>query len=232
MDKSFVQFSQMSLLINSTKVKKFFVIAGGRKPDAKWLKQATNYEEIWCADAGLDYCLDLKKKPKRVYGDFDSCSSSLQELLQEGTIAVHAFARKKDNTDLQLLLNDIPHNSQVIITGVWGGRFDHLYANIYSLAASKKEKNLNVILADHKEIMTMLLPGEEIACDFKQQPVAISLLPLAETNNVSISGVKWPLENKILLQDNPYAISNEMDSSKVNISVHTGLIGCYFNFIE
>lgn len=48
-------------------------------------------------------------------------------------------------------------------TGIWGGRFDHLYANIFSLLYHQKaKKDAAIILADHEEIMVLLGAGEKV----------------------------------------------------------------------
>ena len=53
----------------------------------------------------------------------------------------------------------------------------------------------------------------------------LSLIPLTETaDGVSISGVKYPLENAVLKREKNLGISNEFDSDTAEISVKKGLL--------
>lgn len=225
-----LDFPQMKIKFYQGYLNNLLVVAGGRKPLKKWLEKVSTDKIIWCADSGLDCCADLKTWPQRVYGDRDSFAENSLQLMVEHQIEEFVFPVAKDKTDLQLLLSDLPVNSSVIVTGVWGGRFDHLYSNVFSISAVKKSKKINLILADEREVMVILAAGEHINCDFLEKPFAVSLLPLEKNNNVSIKGVKWNLEYSPLFLDNPYAISNEILDKKLEIKVHAGLIGCYFYF--
>jgi thiamine pyrophosphokinase len=53
----------------------------------------------------------------------------------KATTLVKEFPVAKDHTDLQLLLAGIAAGPVVYLcSGVWGGRFDHLYSAVHSLA--------------------------------------------------------------------------------------------------
>ena len=53
----------------------------------------------------------------------------------------------------------------------------------------------------------------------------LSLIPLTETaEGVSISGVKYPLENAVLKRENNLGISNEFAADTAEISVKKGLL--------
>ena len=193
--------------------------AGGRKPDLKWFKVAAAGKKVYCADKGIEICLDAGMKPELLCGDADSEA-------QQQNIKTAMFNPAKDDTDLQILLTMMPQKAPLLITGIWGGRFDHLYSNVFSLLAYKQKSSVPVIMADETEVMVLLTSGESLEFTLQQDFTALSLLPLTDSN-VSISGVRWPLENALLLQNNPYAVSNEITADVVKVKCHGGCTGFY-----
>jgi len=227
-----LKLPQGILSLSKVKRERIVVVAGGRRPDAAWLKNAAAAQKIFCADRGIDYCYEAGILPDFLCGDKDSGCHENWLLAKNDGAEIKSFARDKDDTDLQLLLKEIPQESCILATGIWGGRFDHLYANIFSLLACKMKKDAAVILADHEEIMVLLSAGEKVTFSPVQKPTEISLLPLAAENMVSISGVKWPLNRAILTQNHPYAISNELIEKKVTADCESGCSGFYLKFMK
>ena len=214
------------------KKEKIVVVAGGRRPETAWLREVASAKRIFCADHGIDYCYEAGLLPNYLFGDKDSGSQENWLLAETAGTQNKIFSREKDDTDLQLLLKEIPQECCILATGIWGGRFDHLYANIFSLLACKTQKGATVILADHEEIMVLLGAGEKVTFTPGQKPTEISLLPLAAENKVSISGVKWPLTGARLTQNHPYAISNELIAEQVTANCELGCSGFYLKFIQ
>lgn len=219
---------QGNFILKNCAEKENFVIAaaGGRKPELSWFKKAVCGRKIYCADRGIETCFDAGFKPELLCGDADSAAPAYLQKAKDEKIKILLFNSDKDDTDLQLLLNNLPLKSNLLITGIWGGRFDHLYSNVFSLCSYKKRNNAAVIMADEQELMILLSEGESLefkaAADFK----ALSLIPL-ENSCVSLSGTKWPLEKAELLTSYPYAISNEITFEVVKMSCHSGFAGFY-----
>ena len=200
--------------------------AGGRKPDLNWFKNAVAGKKVYCADKGIEICLDAGMKPGLLCGDADSAGKDYLQLAQQQNIKTVQFNPAKDDTDLQLLLTMLPQKAPLLITGIWGGRFDHLYSNVFSLLAYKQKSGVPVIMADEAEVMVLLTSGESLEFTPQQDFTALSLLPLTDSK-VSISGVRWPLEKAPLLQNNPYAVSNEITADVVKVKCHGGWTGFY-----
>lgn len=230
MDFADIKIPQGSFKISPGHNKISLLVAGGRKPKNKWLQNIKAENYVYAVDKGLDYCLEAGFFPNELYGDRDSAKAENWLKAEKEVIVCKAFPPAKDDTDLQLLLKDLPGKQILIATGIWGGRADHLYANIFSLLAYKQEKKAQVVLADQQEVMILLETGEEASFIFKNKPLAISLLPFEDSNNVSITGVKWPLAKDILRKNKPYAISNELLDNIVTVGCHSGCIGFYINF--
>ncbi|MCD8198648.1 MAG: thiamine diphosphokinase [Phascolarctobacterium sp.] len=211
--------------------RKLFAVAGGRSPDKEWLCRAAGHKEIYCADKGAEYCLSAGIVPKKLYGDADSASKSIYaEVAAKGT-EVHCVDPEKNDTDLQLLLKNLPA-ANVVFTGVWGGRFDHLYSNVFSLLAYKKRRHAQVAMADEKETMFLLTAGETINIELRDlgKIEALSLIPLSDAE-VDLFGVFWPLNKAKLEMLYPYAISN-IPQEKVSCTCHEGAIGLYLCFVK
>lgn len=218
--------------INEQQVK-ILLIAGGRSPATVWLQKIAAGRIVYCADHGLDSCLHAGVKPNYILGDGDSANSANWSWAKSAGIPFAQFPTDKDLTDTQLALRLIaehyPH-AEIILTGAWGGRFDHLFSSVFSLSRMA-DKDVNLCVADEKETL-IYLKNADVSFKCMEIPLSISLLPLSNTcSGVSINGVKWPLDEVTLLQDNPYAVSNVLHSANefaVKVKVKEGLLGVYF----
>lgn len=212
-------------------VEDILLVAGGRAPRLSWLQQVAAGKALYCADRGADACLAAGLVPLELFGDCDSSTQTVYAKVAALGSKVHSFNPAKDDTDLQLLLQNLPAGD-IVATGIWGGRFDHLYSNIFSLLGAKKQRCCQVLLADTKELMLLLTAGEAAELELRQKPVAISLLPLTAEAQVDFKGVRWPLSNAKLEQLYPYAISNEQSEKKICCICSSGAVGLYIYWQE
>ena len=196
-----------------------FSVCGGRKPAAGWLQMTAEKlpgtPVFFAADKGLDYYHAAKFLPDKVIGDGDSADSILwQQAVKSGKAEV--YPADKDKTDLQLLLEKLPPERLWIISGIYGGRLDHLLSAIETLGTAALQQNRTIVLADEREIAVFVPAG--VKTDFyppaEETPVAVSLLAFTEKSRVSVSGTKWRLEGTELSRSNPFAISNEMSEAE------------------
>ena len=90
---------------------------------------------VIAADRGADHCKKAGILPRFLYGDRDSAApGAWEEFLRQGAKA-KTYPVNKDDTDLSLVLQDLKPGQQVLATGIWGGRADHLFGNLYTLLA-------------------------------------------------------------------------------------------------
>ncbi len=207
------------------------LVAGGRAPQTLWLQQAAVGKDIYCADRGIEACLAAGVVPRELFGDCDSSTEAAYAKAAKLGARVHSFNPAKDDTDLQLLLQNLPAGD-IIATGIWGGRFDHLYSNAFTLLGAKKQRQCQVLLADEQELMLLLAAGESAELDLLQKAKAISLLPLTADAQVNFAGVRWPLNNARLEQLYPYAISNEQAADSICCNCSSGVVGLYICWQE
>ena len=205
------------------------VVAGGRAPEVSWLQKVSVDSNVYAADSGAVCCLKAGVVPEELYGDCDSTTNEIYQKAECLGTQVKRFNPAKDDTDLQLLLKNLPAGD-ILATGIWGGRFDHLYSNVYTLLGAKKKRNCQVLIADEQEFMLLLTAGEAAELNLQVKAEAISLLPLSAKTCVDFKGVRWPLEQAVLKQLYPYAISNEAQTEKICCTCHAGALGLYIKF--
>lgn len=210
----------------------YFVTAGGRRPDLNWLQKAAAGYNVYCADAGGACCLEAGIVPQRLYGDGDSAGAEVYKKLAAQGTKIFQYPPAKDDTDLQLVLQQCT-GCNLIVSGIWGGRFDHLYSNVFSLLGYKAKHGCQVIMADEQEVMLLLQASESVHVSINklQNVEAVSLLPLSNEVQVNIAGVRWPLQKAKLQLLYPYAISNE-PLGDFTCDCLAGAVGLYLCFTE
>lgn len=227
-----VKLPQFSAVLSGdiAEIKPILVVLGGRVPDADWLAAvAKNSDEVWAADSGGSACLKAKIIPARLIGDFDSIlESDKAHLISHGTI-IEQHPKDKDLTDYQLCLKSAAAcgKKNVIVTGAWGGRFDHEQSNIYS-ALWAREWGVRVLcLADEREAIFYLGNREHIEISFSDQSKIVSLLALDMCENVNVNGTQWELNAERLVPNHPYSLSNKPLADKIKVSLRKGSLGVY-----
>ncbi|HWR07049.1 thiamine diphosphokinase [Sporomusa sp.] len=211
------------------------LLLSGRAPAVNWLRDCLEFYRLWCADGGINLCKSGQLVPERLIGDGDSACPDAWLWAKQQNIMIQQYPSDKDLTDLQLALQIMGQTcgpAAVVLTGAWGGRFDHTFSNVMSLIWSREWGLYPVALADEQEVMIFLSgPSALTVTVWQRQPKVISLMALAGTcSGVSISGVKWPLDNVTLTQHQPYAISNRLGAGDFSVKVESGWLGVYFTF--
>ena len=182
---------------------------------------ASQSRTLWAADHGLDSCYRSRLVPSYFLGDGDSVSSEARAWAESLHIPMDFFPKDKDYTDTQLALLKAQEEKQgsLLLSGVFGNRFDHAYNTLFTCAFSP----LQCILADHAEALFYLHGGEEIALTCKEIPTAVSLIPFsARCQGVSCRGLHWELNDTLLLQGVPNATSNRLADGESTFSVSLG----------
>ncbi|HCD70995.1 thiamine diphosphokinase [Thermovirga lienii] len=238
--KSFLELPQVEATFSKRSLGKVLVfVAGGRRPDKKWLSFLVRKGyPFWAVDRGLIYCLEAGITPTLYIGDKDSISEEELTRAQKTMVELVTYPTMKDLTDLQLALKEASNrceNASILLTGCWGGRFDHLYSIVHSAVWADEWGISTIAMADDKEILYFLKGKTSISLDFKKLPKNISLLALSDhCIGVSIDNVVWPLQEYTLSQHHPFAVSNKLHPSSenqgINVSVQKGWLGVYLNF--
>lgn len=206
----------------------WLLITGGRPPQASWLQKLQGFSCCWAADHGIDICQQTGIRPALLLGDGDSASSKAWNWAVQQGIPVKKYPAAKDLTDTQLALACMVSAGApfLILTGTFGGRFDHAFSTIFSAANS----GIPCCLIDETEALFYVTADQPITLTFQEIPKAISLLPLtASCSGVTIDRVHWPLAGATLMQKLPNAVSNELLTGQkdTSVSISSGILGVY-----
>ena len=175
-------------------------------------------EFVIACDRGYEYARREGIVPGLLMGDFDSYSGPLPE-----NIPVQRFKKEKDDTDTMLAIRwAIAHGfGSVRLCCALGGRLDHLYANIQSLAFAAKA-GLEARAGDENTLIRVLAPGSHSLK--KLDGWSLSLFAMGENcENVCISGSKYELSGGVLEHSFPLGVSNEFVTD-VSLSFEGGLM--------
>lgn len=175
-----------------------------------------NYYVI-CADKGYDYALKCGFSPDVVIGDLDSVSMN-----SEFSCEVIKYAKEKDDTDTMLAVKLALEKGfkDITLFGVFGGRLDHTFANIQSLAYIYEHGAVGRLVSDNEFVF--LLIDSRIQINRKEK-TSLSLFSFSEKCvGVTLRGVGYPLTDYELIQSFPIGISNEIVDEYADISLKSG----------
>ena len=174
---------------------------------------------IIAADGGYDNLIRHGYNPDILIGDLDSIESEIPE----GTRIIR-YPKEKDETDMFLSYEAGVKlgYTEFVMLGATGGRLDHTYANL-SLLLYAKERGHNVTVIDENGIIICL--KDESVTLTGSKGATLSVFAIGGTaHGVTISGVKYEVENATLTPDFPLGVSNEFTDCDARISVSDGAI--------
>lgn len=197
---------------------KALIFSGGEffaLPDSINVKE---YDIIIGADKGYFYAKSVGVIPDIFVGDKDSLPETT-EILSKTKIILEC---EKDATDTKEAVDIAILKGAKFITvlGALGNRTDHTLANIFLLKYGH-EKNVKIELLDTDTYITLISDYAEI---FKRDGFCLSLIPLTDCSNVSVSGVYYPLTNADLSVGTTLGVSNEFVSDSAKISIGNGFL--------
>lgn len=170
-----------------------------------------------CADRGYVHALKLGITPDILLGDFDSLEMPLPPKVE-----IRTYPAEKDETDLQIAISCALEKGfeNILVIGATGGRTDHFLANVFLLHWAK-ERGAAVVLEDETTRIRLL---EGCMTLENRKNTYLSLLALCGDAQVSVSGVKYPLERAILPFGSTLGVSNEFAEEHACIEVHRGSV--------
>lgn len=173
---------------------------------------------IIAADGGYLALEKLGIVPDLLVGDFDSI----------GSVPVHSNIIRhpvvKDETDMMLAVRqglELGYRLFYLFGGT-GGRLDHTLANIQLLTYLAGQGARGYLAGDGR-LMTVVRDG---TYHFENGHSGIlSAFCLSDrAEDVTIRGLKYPLSNAVLTNDNPLGISNEFLGKEAIFTVKKGII--------
>ncbi len=173
---------------------------------------------IIAADAGLKYLKNAGLTPDLIVGDFDSLGA-----VPDGDNVI-AHKPEKDDTDMMLAVKEAlaHHADTIVIYGGLGGRIDHSYANLQTLAFIACH-GANGYLAGCGNVCIVIKNGG-ITFDESMSGIVSVFCVGSEAKGVDLSGLKYALSNHTLTCDYPLGVSNEFTGRPSSVSVREGML--------
>ena len=187
----------------------------------------TDYDRLIACDHGMDFCYFKKIKPDVIMGDFDSASTEALDYYRNiDGVELKQFPTEKDGSDTELAIRCACElgEKNIDIYGAFGSRIDHMLANIQLLKMAALE-GVNLRLIDSNNIVRLLTSGEHWFSAEELFGDYISFIPFTDVvKGLSLSGFKYNLEDYDYFTGISLGVSNEVESSEVEISFDEGYL--------
>lgn len=190
---------------------------------------------VIAADGGIGYLGVLGVEPDIILGDFDSLSDeeskAVEALKCEIPERVITLPEEKDDTDTLAAIRlglERGYRDFRIYGGTGGKRLDHTIANIQSLLFIKNHDAVGYLMDGNG--MIFIIKNETV--DFRENIQGMmSLFSLIEkSEGVTISGMKYPLNDYTLTNDFPIGISNRFIGQPASVTVKSGEVLCMVSY--
>lgn len=198
-------------------MKKGIIFAGGDfSADTK--VEINENSLVICADSGYDNALLCGVVPDVIIGDMDSVKNRLPAGVKQIKLKC-----EKDDTDTQACIDYLADIGceEIVLFGALGGRTDHEMANIMLCIYALKKGIKLIIKSAETEVFAVV--GNAVIKGNRGD--WLSLIPvLGDAEGVSLSGLKYTLENAKMEAGKTMGISNEFESDEATVSVEKGIL--------
>ncbi|GKV67755.1 thiamine pyrophosphokinase [Sporosarcina sp. NCCP-2716] len=208
-------------------MKTVIICAGG--PEEELIPLASFADEgvqFIGADRGTVHLLKAGIIPAAAIGDFDSVSTEEMKAIEDAGCRIERWPAEKDETDTELALEAALSLApdRVIITGVTGGRLDHMYSALQLLGRyTLRYRGTEWVLANRQNEMRVLPPGVTRVERSGAFPY-LSLFPMTMTaEGLSLAGVKYEVEEETIHFGDTRFTSNEITAPFCTITIRTGI---------
>lgn len=172
-------------------------------------------DHILAADGGLSHLQNLGLTPDEVLGDFDSLGYAPR--------GAEVFPVEKDDTDSMLAVRKglaLGYRRFLLYGALDGPRLDHTVANLQVLQFLA-DRGAEGYLAGKTYIATVVKNGR--VCFGKEAQGVLSVFCTgADAGGVTLTGLKYPLQNGTLTAGHPLGVSNHFTGQESCICVEDG----------
>ena len=174
---------------------------------------------VICCDAGFKAACEMGIEPDLIMGDFDSYS----EKLPDG-IKTMRFPVEKDDTDSMLAVREGLKRGyrEFVLLFPLGGRLDHTYANIQTLAFLL-EHGAEGILIGPRDTVRLLRNGT-LTLDRKENKTFSLFAFMGTAKGVSLSGMQYSLDNAEVTEAFPIGLDNHILEPQGIVTVTDGTL--------
>lgn len=212
------------------------IVIGAGDLTVSRLEYDKDRDYLIAVDGGILYCQVLEVEPDLILGDFDSVNTEWQEAIRElekqVPEKVERLCPQKDDTDmLAALKRGLKKGYRNFrIYAATGGRLEHTIANIQCLLFLKHQQATGYVMDGSG--MMLVLEKEEVSFR-KEMEGYLSIFSLGkEARGVTLKGLKYPLNDYTMTNDNPIGISNEFIGEEASVAVEDGQLVLIVNWVE
>ncbi|MEX0346629.1 MAG: thiamine diphosphokinase [Rhizobiaceae bacterium] len=199
---------------------RFVILLDGDMTPTARLKSQVEDCRVIAADGGVRHADPLSLLPEVWLGDFDSAPMAVPE--QFTGIPRIPYPQDKDATDGEIAVNEALERGagELLLVGAFGGRrADHALLH-KTMALALAGRKIKTTLSDGVQEGYPLLAGKH---QFEFEPDTLfSLIGFSDLADLTITGVKWPLENVDIALGSSLTLSNEV-IGKLEISLGSGI---------
>ena len=196
--------------------KNCLIVSGGDFSEN--LPENVSFDYVIACDRGYEYAHRLGLIPNVIIGDFDSSEKPKTEI----KIIEHPVM--KDDTDTMLAIRHAINSGfgNIYLSCALGGRFDHAFANIQSLAFAVNEGADAYIYSDNTVIYAF--SSKEIKLK-KHDGWSLSCFALTDKcEGVTIKGTKFECEDETVFSSFPIGVSNVWKDDNAIIKCDKGTL--------
>jgi len=211
-------------IVSSDNPRQAWVFAGGEFSVSHFPGEEVDEHDLFvCVDRGLEHCLAAGYEPDLLIGDLDSVSPELLSDARVVDVPRHVYPSKKAASDLEITLELLSERDlqRVIVSGVSGGRTDHMLFNWQLPLLRLWPFQLQLIdattrchvLRDNSLLRLELSLGQ-----------LVSLLPLTTVKGVTTGGLQYALTQATLSIGSTLGLSNVVNARTVKIDIREGAL--------
>lgn len=194
----------------------FVIVGAGELGEASPLIPDGAY--VIAADAGLRHLERAGIAPDLIVGDFDS----LDRVPVGANVVTHS--PEKDDTDMVLAVREALSRGAetIVIYGGMGGRPDHEYANIQTLAFIADNGGRGYLVG--RGVVCTVIKNSRLDFAGGRRGIVSVFAHGDRAEGVNLRGLKYPLTDYTLTSDYPLGVSNEFTGVPASVSVRDGLL--------
>ena len=205
-------------------MRKCAIIAGGDMPDKEQYKSYEYWERfdcIICADSGYYTAKKLGIKPDIITGDFDSFTEELPK-----DVEIIASIPEKDDTDTLMAVKkaiELGYKNIDLFGALGGSRIEHTIANIQTMIYAVQQ---GCDLKIYGDSILMVQTADDGEVSYKSRGASLYMSVFALSDSIGIDylrGVKYPLEDYLMVQSFPIGVSNEITDEAALLRINHGL---------
>lgn len=211
-------------------MKKCVIFGAGEYTGLNWKRQIDDF--VIAADGGYKKLLEIGERPDLLIGDMDSLNDqALVDMAINAGIEVEILPTCKDDTDILAAIKiGLSRDCTVFdIYGALGGRLDHTIGNLQCLAFLQG-KGAKGYLYD-AGMRTELICNEKVVFPKDMKGTFSAFAYGGDAYEVTISGLKYEVENALIRKDFPIGVSNEFTGKESYIEVRRGMLLIHYCFL-